>query len=263
MALIHCHFFSQVLGLMSAMSVILPEPGPLEAGVPRIRQERYPTLYLLHGLSDDHTVWQRRTSIERYVEDLNLAVVMPAVERSFYADMATGRRYWTFISEEVPAMARHFFPLSEARNENYVAGLSMGGYGAFKLALTHPERYAAAAGLSGTLDVVRLAREEQAAGRSELQYIFGEADALADSPNDLFALAAQVVKQKSPLPGLYQWCGTEDFLYADNVRFREHAKSLGLAVTYEEGPGGHEWSCWDGQIQRVLAWLPGVGRREA
>jgi S-formylglutathione hydrolase FrmB len=217
----------------------------------------------VHGLSDDHTVWQRRTSIERYVEDLNLAVVMPAVERSFYADMATGRRYWTFISEEVPAMARHFFPLSEARNENYVAGLSMGGYGAFKLALTHPERYAAAAGLSGTMDVVRLAREEQAAGRSELQYIFGEADALADSPNDLFALAAQVVKQKSPLPGLYQWCGTEDFLYADNVRFREHAKSLGLAVTYEEGPGGHEWSCWDGQIQRVLAWLPGVGRREA
>ena len=146
MALIDCHYFSQVLGLMSTMSVILPDPGPLEASVAsRTPHIRYPTLYLLHGLSDDHTVWQRRTSIERYVEGLNLAVVMPAVQRSFYTDMVTGQRYWTFISEEVPAVARHFFPLSEDRDENYVAGLSMGGYGAFKLALAHPERYAAAA----------------------------------------------------------------------------------------------------------------------
>ena len=262
MALIHCHFFSQVLGLMSSMSVILPDPRPLEAGgAPRIQQERYPTLYLLHGLSDDHTVWQRRTAIERYVEGLNLAVVMPAVQRSFYTDMVTGQRYWTFISEEVPAIARHFFPLSENRDENYVAGLSMGGYGAFKLALTHPERYAAAASWSGVLDVVRLAQDEQAAGQSELKHIFGDANALADSPNDLFSLAAQIVEQGRTRPYLYQWCGTEDFLYADNVHFRAHTESLGLAVTYEEGPGGHEWACWDAQIQRVLTWLPGVSKR--
>ncbi len=76
--------------------------------------------------------------------------------------MATGQRHWTYISEEVPAIARHFFPLSGDRNKNYVAGLSMGGYGAFKLALTYPERYAAAASLSGALDVVRLAQAEQA-----------------------------------------------------------------------------------------------------
>ncbi len=95
---------------------------------------------------------------------------------------------------------------------------------------------------------------------SELGHIFGEANALADSPNELFYLAAQIVEQSRPRPSLYQWCGTEDFLYADNTHFREHTESLGLAVTYEEGPGGHEWSCWDAQIQRVLAWLPGVGK---
>ncbi len=260
MALIHCHFFSQILGQMSTMSVIIPDPGPRVAGVtPNTRPARYPTLYLLHGLSDDHTTWQRRTAIERYVEGLNLAVVMPAVQRSFYTDMVTGPRYWTFISEEVPAVARHFFPLSEDRNENYVAGLSMGGYGAFKLALTYPERYAAAASLSGALDVVRLAQAGHDAGQRELQHIFGEAGALGDSPNDLFSLAAQAVAPGRSRPRLYQWCGTEDFLYADNVHFREHAESLGLAVTYEEGPGGHEWSCWDAQIQQVLAWLPGEG----
>jgi len=257
MALIHCHFFSQVLGLMSTMSVILPDPGPLKSEIAsRIR--RYPTLYLLHGLSDDHTAWQRRTAIERYVEGRNLAVVMPAVERSFYADMATGLRYWTFISEEVPAAARHFFPLSEERSQNYVAGLSMGGYGAFKLALAYPERYAAAASLSGVLDVVRLARDEQAAGQSELQHIFGETDRLAGSLNDLFFLAEQMVDQGKPRPRLYQWCGTEDYLYADNLRFHKHTESLGVAVAYREGPGGHEWSCWDAQIQRVLDWLPGT-----
>ena len=128
---------------------------------------------------------------------------MPAAQRSFYTDMVTDQRYWTFISEEVPALARHFFPLSEDRNENYVAGLSMGGYGAFKLALSYPERYAAAASLSGTLDVVRLAQAEQMAVQSELGHIFGEANALAGSPNDLFSLTEQIVEQGWPRPSLY------------------------------------------------------------
>ncbi|WP_310601126.1 alpha/beta hydrolase family protein [Desulfobulbus sp.] len=261
MALIHCHFFSQVLGLMSAMTVILPDPGP--GGCQRARSarpRRYPTLYLLHGLSDDHTVWHRQTAIERYVEGMELAVVMPAAGRSFYADMRAGPRYWTFISEEVPAVARHYFPLSAKRQDNFVAGLSMGGYGAFKLALSHPRRYAAAASLSGVMDIARLARDEQAAGLDELRQIFGEAETLANSPNDLFFLAQRMVRQAKPQPWLYQWCGTEDFLYADNARFHRHTETLGIAVHYKEGPGGHEWSCWDAQIQQVLAWLPKTGR---
>ena len=261
MAIIHCTFYSHALELMSTLSVILPEPAAPQPGLrPTFPTARYPTLYLLHGMSDDHTVWQRRTSIERYVEKLNLAVVMPAVGRSFYTDMATGQRYGTFISEEVPAYVRHFFPLSEARDENYVAGLSMGGYGAFKLALTYPERYAAAASLSGALDIVRLRQAQAEAGMEELKHIFGEVSALADGPNDLFHLARRLVEREGPRPQLYQWCGTEDFLYADNVRFHEHTKTLGLDVTYTAGTGGHEWSCWDEQIQRVLAWLPGVRR---
>lgn len=254
MALIHCHFYSQVLGMMSTMTVLLPDPGTLPLSSPAGRN-RYPTLYLLHGLSDDHTVWQRRTAIERYVEQSDLAVVMPAVARSFYADTITGQRYWTFISEEVPAVARHFFPLSAERNDNYVAGLSMGGYGAFKLALTYPDRFAAAASLSGVLDVVGFFRASDPAGQIELRHVFGEIDGLAGNANDLFALARRMARQTGIRPRLYQWCGTEDFLYADNVGFRDHAESLGLALTYDEGSGGHEWSCWDREIQRVLRWL--------
>jgi S-formylglutathione hydrolase FrmB len=256
MALIHCNFFSQVLGLASSMSVILPDPGSAgDAATPAGRPHRHPTLYLLHGMSDDHTIWQRRTSIERYVERLDLAVVMPAVQRSFYTDTTTDQRYWAFISEELPFLARSYFPLSELPEDNYVAGLSMGGYGAFKLALTYPDRYAAAASLSGALDVVRLAGAEEQAGVGELRHIFGAVSVLANGPNDLFFLAERLAQRLARRPRLYQWCGTDDFLYEDNVRFREHTRALGLEVAYTEGPGGHEWSHWDAQIQRVLAWL--------
>jgi putative tributyrin esterase len=256
MALIQCDFFSEVLELCTSMCVILPQPARAEIQKQSQSNHRYPTLYLLHGLSDDHTIWQRRTSIERYVEPLGLAVVMPAVHRSFYTDMAVGYRYWTFVSEELPELARHFFPLSAAREDNFVAGLSMGGYGAFKLALTHPDRYAAAASLSGALDMVRAAQEKDEAWQAEIKRIFGNRRNIARSGNDLFYLAEQVARDRSARLPLYQWCGTEDILYPANVRFHKHAQALGLDLTYEEGPGEHEWKYWDQQIQKVLAWLP-------
>jgi putative tributyrin esterase len=259
MALIHCEFKSGVLDLSTSMVVILPQP----ESSPRGRRRKYPTLYLLHGLSDDHTAWQRWTSIERYVEPLGLAVVMPAVHRSFYTDMARGYRYWTFVSEELPGLARSFFPLSDARKDNFVAGLSMGGYGAFKLALSFPDRYAAAASLSGALDVVRVAggedEDDDDDWRDEMRGIFGDSEEVAGSDNDLFHLARRAARSRVR-PRLYQCCGTEDSLYPDNVRFKELAESVGLDLTYEEGPGEHEWSYWDQQIQNVLAWLPLRGR---
>lgn len=142
MSLIHCEFFSEVLGLSTAMTVILPQSTPQQIGLSgRVRGEVHPTLYLLHGMSDAHTIWVRRTSLERYVAPLGLAVVMPSVHRSFYTDMAHGGNYWTFISEELPMLARSFFPLAPQREGKFVAGLSVGGYGTFKLALSYPERF--------------------------------------------------------------------------------------------------------------------------
>ena len=167
MALLTWNFHSQTLGISASANVVLPQSA-VEKG------KKLPVLYLLHGLSDDHTIWQRRTSIERYVEPLGLAVVMPAVNRSFYANMAHGPRYWDFISEELPRLARSFFPLSDKRSDTFVAGLSMGGYGAFKLALSHPDRFAAAASLSGTLDIVQLGNDKADPNRRrEMENIFG------------------------------------------------------------------------------------------
>jgi putative tributyrin esterase len=258
MALIQCDFFSDVLGLSCSMNVILPQQTTRQIGMEGKARDggRYPVLYLLHGMSDDHSIWLRRTSIERYASGLGIAVVMPAVQRSYYTDMHHGGRYWTFISEELPELAAQFFPISSKREDSFAAGLSMGGYGAMKLGLARPDRFAAVASLSGAMDIRRHYNKD-VTYRREIENIFGTKEQLIGSINDLFHLAektAALPAEEQPL--LYQCCGTEDFLYEENVDFRDHALRLGLPLHYEEGPGEHEWGYWDAAIQRVLAWLP-------
>jgi putative tributyrin esterase len=244
MSLFHAHFFSETLGLQCAADVILPD---------RPSGRNLPCLWLLHGLSDDHTMWQRRTSIERHAAAYPLAIVMPAVHRSFYADMASGYKYWTYISEELPRLMRGHFRLSARREDNFVAGLSMGGYGAFKLGLNLPERYAAAASLSGVMDLhARWASNELV---SDLSLVFDEAGP-AGTSSDLLHVARKLKASGRPLPRLFQCCGTEDYLYADNVNFRDFARRIKLPVKYSEGPGAHNWEYWDARIQDVLKWLP-------
>ena len=254
MPLITVNFRSEVLQLNVAVNVILPQP-PVGA---RGFERKLPVLWLLHGLSDDHTIWVRRTSIERYVEGRGLAVVMPGVDRSFYADMVRGNRYWTYISEELPILMRAYFPLSARREDNFAAGLSMGGYGAFKLALSHPTRFAAAASLSGALQQFSGNPPPDAPKEwlAELENMFGDLSRFPGSRNDVYALAEKVARSSGPRPKLYSVCGTEDFLYRVNLAFKAHAERIGLPLTYEEAPGEHEWGFWDHYIQRVLDWLP-------
>jgi S-formylglutathione hydrolase FrmB len=246
-ALLRCDFFSEVLGLSTSMTVILPQQTVGQIGMAGTARAEPPTLYLLHGLSDDDTTWTRRTSIERYVAPLGLAVVMPQVHRSFYTDEAGGHRYWTFLSEELPQIVGGFFRLSQRREDTFVAGLSMGGYGAFKWALRQPERFAAAASLSGALDLASRVPQDQVIGR-----VFGGRP-IAGTADDLLWLVDQA--DAAALPRLYLACGTEDFLYDENLRFRDACLGKGIPLTVELGPGGHDWAYWDAKIQQVLAWL--------
>jgi putative tributyrin esterase len=262
MALFHSHFFSETLGFQTSATVCIPQAtGNTQIGVKTAAERSFrPCLWLLHGLSDDHTVWTRRTSIERYAEAAGIAVVMPNVHRSFYTNMASGGAYWDFLHEELPRLMRSFFPLSPEKRDNAVAGLSMGGYGAFKWALRQPGAFQAAASLSGVMDISARyhqmrAEDPDALRRLTLNLVFGDRDPKG-SDDDLFALA----KDAGPAsPSLLQICGTEDFLYPENVRFRDHAAKCGLPFEYREGPGDHEWGFWDREIQTVLAWLPTQG----
>ncbi|WP_138753179.1 alpha/beta hydrolase [Paenibacillus sinopodophylli] len=257
MAFITCNFFSEALGLSTSMTVILPQQTHSQIGLNnRSSQKLHKTLYLLHGLSDDDTIWTRRTSIERYVAELGLAVVMPNVHQSFYTDMEYGNKYWTFLTEELPAIARSFFPLSDAREDNYVAGLSMGGYGAFKWALRHPDRIAAAGSLSGALDMAKHIKEPAQLNMKPLfTLIYGDKD-IKGTDDDLLHLVAEHEASSVEKPLLYQCCGTEDFLYTDNIAFRDACRDAALPLTYVEGPGSHEWGYWDEHIQHFLKWLP-------
>ncbi len=264
MALIHCNFKSEVLDLQTAMYVILPQRHIPErtSGEEHSKPENK-VLYLLHGHSDDYTTWLRNTSIERFAEPLDLAVIMPTVHNSFYTDMAHGGKYWTFISQELPELARSFFPLSDKREDTYVAGISMGGYGAFKLALSQPERFAAAASISGAMDIPAVSGIALPGWQEEMTNIFGDLDKVKGSQVDLFFLAELVAASKASKPRLYQWCGTGDFLHEMNTRFSDHAQRLGLDLVYSDGPGAHEWSSWDDQIQKVLRWIFPDKKRES
>ncbi len=259
MAFLDVHCFSDALGLNVSFHVILPQAATRQIGTPGGKQRAlYPTLYLLHGLSDDHTIWMRRTAIERYAAARNVAVVMPGVARSYYQDMASGPKYWTFLSEELPALCQSWFPLSAAREDTFAAGLSMGGYGALRLGLACPEKFAAVASLSGALDLKQrlneLQRAELPLSHQEWSAIFGDTAGVT-AEVDLFALA-QRKRAARNTPQLYLCCGTEDYLLRDNRAFHQHLDRQRIAHTYEESPGTHEWGYWDRQIQRVLEWLP-------
>lgn len=234
-----------------AVNVLLPQEGDWRTGIP---QTRYKTLWLLHGLSDDQNSWMRWTAIERYVNEYALAVVMPAVNRSFYADMVSGPAYWTYVSEELPAIMRAWFPLSDARADNYVAGLSMGGFGALKLAFNYPDRFAAVAALSAS--VRRLGGPLMPYAVRDYELIYGDVQNAVGSNSDLYAMAEKVAALPAQQqPRIYQWCGTEDILYPANIALRDHMRGLGLNLLYEEGPGGHTWDHWDRALERILPWL--------
>ncbi|MBO7146553.1 MAG: esterase family protein [Lentisphaeria bacterium] len=256
MAFFECNFFSETLGIAVSVNVVLPQQTFTQIGMQNVSSgKEFPVLYLLHGLSDDHTIWMRRTSIERYAATYGIAVVMPCGGRSYYTDMAHGGKYWTYISEELPARMKEFFKISSKREDTFAAGLSMGGYGALKLALRCPDRFAAAASLSGALDPLFLLKF-MPKNEPEFCNIFGDLSKFHGSENDLWAECNRRKKENAAIPELFLSCGTEDALYQDTVRFREHLDSFGIPHAGKDYPGSHSWEYWDTLIKEVLAWLP-------
>jgi putative tributyrin esterase len=255
MAVLRVDFFSDALGVSTSMTVVLPQQTHTQVGLAgQLPDGPPPVLYLLHGMSDDCTTWLRRTSIERYVAPLGLAVVMPQVQRSYYHDEVYGGRYWTFLSEELPAVVQSFFRVSDRRQDTFVAGLSMGGYGAFRWALRHPERFAAAASLSGALNVAGQTTQRTRPEDPRLkERLFGETP-VAGTDADLLHLVAGA--DTDALPALRAWCGSEDGLLPDNHTFAAACDDAGVPLELVVGPGDHDWAYWDARIVDVLDWLP-------
>lgn len=249
MALIDLKFYSEALGVQTSVYVVLPQRSAKgEIGIDgAYNTEKYKCIYLLHGLSDDHSIWLRRTSIERYAAKYGVCVVMPYGGRSFYTDMKYGEKYYTYITEELPDRICEFFNVSADRKDNFIAGLSMGGYGALKAALRNPDKYCAVAGMSSVADIRSRKFDEI------LKPIFGESDGILDE-DDLFCLAENTDKNELK-PRVYMCVGTDDFLYDDNLKLKEKFELLEYDFTYVESKGAHNWEFWDEYIKYVLEWM--------
>lgn len=239
MALCEFHYFSNALGRQTAANVLLPEIGAAP----------YPVLYLLHGLSDDYTMWLRRSSVEWRLRDIPLIVVMPDGGRGFYSDAVAGDKYLTALAVELVDRIDRTFPTKTGRESRCAAGLSMGGYGALKFALTYPERFGAAVSMSGAVSWGHKNEYRENPYSAEWQRILG-AD-FAGGPNDLWALAAKT--PAAALPALRIDCGVDDFLIEDNRAFHAHLDAAGIPHEYDEYPGGHTWDYWDEHIVDAVA----------
>ena len=221
---------------------------------------KYQTLYLLHGSYGDYLDWSRFTGIERYAQDKVLAVVMPSGENSGYVNMAFGEAYETYLTKELPEFMEKMFPVAKKRENTFIGGLSMGGYGAFHCALKCPERYGCAVSLSGALDMQMLqnSRVPHITNMS-LNYrkaVYKDFNKIRGSDADIFYLLEEAVKGRKDLPKLYMACGQEDFIFEENENFYNKAEKLSVSVEYIRDHGIHEWDYWDVHIRMALDWLP-------
>ncbi len=250
MALANLKFYSESLGMQTEIYVVIPQKSTVgEIGIKtKATDEKFKCLYLLHGLSDDYSIWLRRTSIERYANRHGICVVMPSGARSFYTDMKYGQQYYTYIAKELPKIVSQFFNVSDKREDNFIAGLSMGGYGALKIAFRENDKFSAVAGLS---PVTNLLREDF--DLATMVPILGEELTVPES-EDLFFLSEECNKKKLK-PRVYMATGYDDFMYQDIVRFKEKMQSLDFDFSYFESEGGHTWEFWDYHIEKVLEWI--------
>ncbi len=241
---------NNALQKMTSFMAILPEG----------RSAPFPVFYLLHGLSDNHTAWTRRTNVERYVADLPLIVVMPNGERGWYSDARLNAlaAFETVITRDLIGFVDATFQTIPSREGRVVAGLSMGGYGAMKLALKNPHLFRAAVSHSGAVSFGSrpLDDPELPPWLQEFVPIFGRDP--RGGPEDVFALAqtyADGTRERASMPALRIDCGVDDFLIESNRDFHAHLQELNLPHEYAEHAGEHNWEYWDEHIKETLAFF--------
>ena len=225
------------------------------------QNKRFPVLYLLHGLTGQSSNWIDRTGVALYATPYDLFVVMVEGGNGWYTDSATvpTDKYESYILRELIPDVEKRFRVSQERGGRAIAGLSMGGYGAFKFGFKYPEVFGLAASMSGALDVASVTNKELSgptiprATKDSIMHTFGPASSQTRGANDIFKLVRDVPSARiASLPYLYFDCGTEDFLFKNNRDFSALLVERKIPHEYRQLPGSHNWQYWDRQVKEIL-----------
>ncbi len=259
MALVQVDFFSKALMRTVTFNAIVPVD---KTGHDIKKITEYKTLYLLHGIFGNHTDWIVNTRIGLLAQEKDLVVIMPAGENKFYVDNDKSMdKFSQFIGEDLVEFTRNLFPLSRKKEDTFIAGLSMGGYGACVTGLNFNETFGHIGMFSAGL-VLDSAYESTDRDevpfrkRSYYESVFGNMDELEGSNKDYKALITNLSKDNKNIPDLYMVCGTEDFLIEQNRDYNKFLNENKIDVYYEEWSGVHDWKFWDEAIIKYLDYLP-------
>jgi len=271
MALVHFNFESEFLATNTDVNIILPDK-PREKTPAQFYGSgaKYKVLWLLHGTFGDYTDWIRKSSIEVYACEKDLIVVMPSANNSNYVNwpgFCTGYNAWDYLFDELMPLVYNWFPASDKREDNFIAGLSMGGGGTLQYAAGHPEKFAAAAILSSAPSDLHKVLADSAAPAADKAFAafnrrtqnvidnFGGPEGYLQSPVNVWDRLPGLIKEGN-LPRLYFCVGEDDFLYDRYLAFKKYAQEIGLDATFVECPGyKHEWRFWDLFIQKALTFF--------
>lgn len=252
MALFKINYYSTILGHDTDINVIVPDEKHIQDFTPK--EQFYDVIYLLHGMGDDSSGWVRYSNVERYANEFNFMIVMPNGEHSFYTNAIHEKQWGDYFSKELPYHLKKWFPISE---NQYISGLSMGGYGAFKLGFEDLTRFKGISGLSSVLSLVTFKNVAPKEVQATIDQIFCTIYDTKTPQADIQKLAKNIGKhyETHDYPLILQFNGTEDFLYEDNQTLRDILESTNIPYFYEEWSGGHDWNFWDTAIYKTLKYF--------
>ena len=259
MALGQFDFYSNSLRRAVSFNILLPNDCATQGNVHYNRKMK--TLYLLHGYSGNNKSWLLSSFIEELSCRYNMAVVFPNGENCFYIDgQGVGSAYCNYVGEELVEYTRKVFGLSKDKEDTYIAGLSMGGFGAIHVGLAYPDTFGGIVGLSSALIVHNIAGKKEGFADPIADYhyyhtVFGDLDQLVESSNNPEFQIMELQKASREIPAIYMACGTEDFLLEENRLFHRFLINHRVPVTYIESPGAHDWKFWNHYLEPSIQWL--------
>ncbi|WP_276929031.1 alpha/beta hydrolase [Herbinix luporum] len=262
MALFQVDYYSRSLEKSTCFHMVLPnDVHPMMKEGNENYNRKMKTLFLLHGYSGSSKDWLLGSPIQELALKYNMAVIMPSGDNSFYLDAkGTGRAYCKFVGQELVDYIRNTFNIAMDKEDTFIGGLSMGGFGAIHTGLFYPETFGKIVALSSALIIRKIMNitEDFTDAIADYDYytsVFGNLDELENSVNNPEYLVKKLKEENKKIPDIYMACGTEDFLIEDNREFYKFLKDEEVDVKYIESPGAHTWDFWSSNLEPSIQWL--------